>query len=131
MFLSMNTFFLVDDSMIMIVRLALFKHVYRNTVKIHLHNILWNVTFGMWTHYLLFADCLPDTPANSSRLSLTARCGYLYLLSTAAIAASLQRGIVCVARDGSCLAPQRINGSQSTDVPFEKLYPDLILYVRI
>ena len=75
------------------------------------------------THYLLFADCLPDTPANSSRLSLTARCGYLYLLSTAAIAASLQRGIVCVARDGSCLAPQRINGSQSRDVPFEKLYP--------
>lgn len=45
-------------------------------------------------------------------LSLTARCGYLHLLSAAAIAASLQRGLVCVARDGSCLAPQRINGSE-------------------
>ena len=68
-------------------------------------------TYIIYISYHLLIVCQTPQPIHHN-LSLTARCGYLHLLSTAAIAASLQRGLVCVARDGSCLAPQRINGSE-------------------
>ena len=119
---------------IRIVRLALLikillkvSDVYIYIVYIYIYNIIYilhiiYIIYYGHISYRLLIVCQTPQPIHHD-LSLTARCGYLHLLSTAAIAASLQRGLVCVARDGSCLAPQRINGSESRDVPFETLYP--------